>query len=680
MRFFLKGAALSNKALPSCLFFVLFGASAAFAQNQPQKPAANPANNASQSDSQTQSTQPKGTVIFSRSAASEENADQSNTPTKPAVSISQKPTQSEEARKAQLLAEAAANPIRDAERITALALDLHLQTAEQALAARSEVKVQNAGPTPLKEIRLQISSTLHWESARLNSATAAQAIPFTQVRIQSDADHSGALNEIILSLAEPLVPGATIELGLRYAGAVPQAADRLTAIGTPDALAQQSDWDRISTAFTGLRGFGNVAWFPVASSPVFLGDGARLFEVLAEHRKRQASSKFSLQLTVEYPPGMPPSIAVVNGHEVALTLTNANSDSEVAGIARANFESTALGFDEPSLFLSRRTLHDIGKLRVWTVNSDEVADSDTIQPWTIAATDIEPLLISWLGARPTARLTILELPEAGDAPFESGALLATPLAPDAGPAQLDGLERTLAHALTHAWIQAQSPALRPPWLNEGLANFMATLWVEKQHGRDVALRMLDGGLGALAIAEPESPGAGDGDPLANAVQPAYARTKATYVFWMLRDLIGDGPLATALSSELKGTDTAAVNANFEEQLKLAVKDKDLAWFFKDWIDADHGLPDLSIVGFFPNKASTPGSWIVAVDIANNGYAAAQVKLTIRSDSTSLSQRVLVPARGKVTPRILILGKPQAVQVNDGTVPETQATIHVKTLE
>lgn len=678
MRFFLKGPALSNKALPCTLFFILFGASAAFAQNQPQKPVANPANSASQTNSQTQS---KGTVIFSRSASGDANSDQSNPPTKPADSTTQKTTtQSEEALKKQLAAEAAANPVRDAERVTALALDLHLQEAAQGLAARADVKVKNVGSAPLNEIRLQISSTLRWESAGLISATGERTIPFTQLRIQTDADHSGALNEILLPLAEPLAPGASVELDLRYAGASPQAADRLTAIGTPDALAQQSDWDRISTDFTGLRGFGNVAWFPVAATPVFLGEGARLFDVLAEHRKRQAASKFSLQLTVEYPPGNAPTIAVINGHEVALSLTVDTSDSDVAGIARANFEASELGFDEPSLFLARRTLHNIDKLRVWTVNPDEVADADTIQPWVIAASDVEPLLIQWLGHRPTARLTILELPDAGDAPFESGALLATPLATDAGPAQLDGLERTLAHALTHAWIQAQSPAVRPPWLSEGLANFMATLWVEKQHGRDVALRVIDSGLGALAIAEPESPGAGDGDPLVNAVQPAYARTKATYVFWMLRDLIGDGPLATALSSELKGADAAAVNASFEEQLKLAAKDKDLTWFFKDWIDADHGLPDLSITGFFPNQASTPGSWIVAVDITNKGYAAAQVKLTVRSDSSSVSQRVLVPARGKVTPRILLLGKPETVQVNDGTIPETQATVHVKTLE
>jgi hypothetical protein len=42
--------------------------------------------------------------------------------------------------------------------------------------------------------------------------------------------------------------------------------------------------------------------------------------------------------------------------------------------------------------------------------------------------------------------------------------------------------------------------------------------------------------------------------------------------------------------------------------------------------------------------------------------------------------VLVPARGKVTVRILIQGKPTEVQANDGTVPETQASVHITRLE
>jgi hypothetical protein len=42
----------------------------------------------------------------------------------------------------------------------------------------------------------------------------------------------------------------------------------------------------------------------------------------------------------------------------------------------------------------------------------------------------------------------------------------------------------------------------------------------------------------------------------------------------------------------------------------------------------------------------------------------------------VTQRVVVPGRSKAVQRLLILGKPTEVQVNDGTVPETEASIHV----
>jgi hypothetical protein len=42
--------------------------------------------------------------------------------------------------------------------------------------------------------------------------------------------------------------------------------------------------------------------------------------------------------------------------------------------------------------------------------------------------------------------------------------------------------------------------------------------------------------------------------------------------------------------------------------------------------------------------------------------------------------VRIPAHDKVTERILVQGKPTEVQVNDGTVPETQASVHVTKLD
>jgi hypothetical protein len=84
---------------------------------------------------------------------------------------------------------------------------------------------------------------------------------------------------------------------------------------------------------------------------------------------------------------------------------------------------------------------------------------------------------------------------------------------------------------------------------------------------------------------------------------------------------------------------------------------------------------LSIASVFPSQAEA-GNWLVAVNVANSGYASAEVPVTVRSDSNSVTQRLLVPARGKAVQRLLIQGKPIEVQVNDGTIPETEASVHL----
>jgi hypothetical protein len=104
----------------------------------------------------------------------------------------------------------------------------------------------------------------------------------------------------------------------------------------------------------------------------------------------------------------------------------------------------------------------------------------------------------------------------------------------------------------------------------------------------------------------------------------------------------------------------------------------LSWLFADWVDADKGLPDLTIENVFPT-AQPNDDWFVAVNVANAGYAAAEVPVTVRSLDKSVTKRLLVPARGQAVQRILIEGKPVSVQVNDGTTPETQASVHVTTL-
>jgi hypothetical protein len=615
-------------------------------------PASQPGPDRSTGQSAPQPAVPTGKVLFQRSIDDKGDTVSTTGPAaKPSVSAAKDASVDEAERKSVS--------------ITGLDLDVRLNTAAQQLAARALVTVRNTGTAPLSHIPLQISSSLNWERIRI----AGRDVSYPRATINSDSDHTGQLHEASVALAEPLVPDATVQLDVIYSGTVAATARRLVSVGTPEDSASHSDWDEISPDFTGLRGFGNVVWYPVVSIPVILGDGAHLFDEIGRQKLRSSGTEFRLRLTVEFPHGQAPTVALINGNAIPLKAVDSQTaNSDLPGIATADTGPTALTFESPGLFVATEAAHPDTHLTVYTVPEDEQA----AKSWLTAATNVSPLIERWLGPTPRTQLTILDLPDPEDVPWESGPLLAIPLR--GGPSgQISSL---LAHALTHAWM-----APSPYWLNEGTANFMGTLWDDHLHRRDQALGSLEEGRQALALEEPPSPGEGAGQPLVHATSPVYYRTKATYILWMLRDLVGDDALAAVLSASVKGatTVTGDPSASFQTALMTAAPRANLKWLFADWIDADHGLPDLSIDKVFPNAVQS-GNWLVSVTISNAGYAAAEVPVTVRSATNTTTERVLIPARGTVTPRLLVQGKPTEIQVNDGTVPETQASLHVTHLD
>jgi len=655
-------------------FLCLIATVGCFAQSQqaPSPPPGEPSG---------QSPEHHGQVIFSRSA--DENGETTST-TGPGATKTNGQA---------VTAPVATDDERQAVTFTAFDLDVHLRLDEHHIAVRAILTVRNDSKLQLAHVPLQISSSLAWERIRIDGRDVA----FTVATLNSDVDHTGQLHEAAIPLAQPLAPGATLQLDATYSGTIELNARRLTAIGTPDEMAFHSDWDRIGAEFTGLRGFGNVVWYPVSSVPVILGDGARVFDEMGEHKLRMSAARFRIQLAAEFPHGQPPTVALINGQLAPLTVTDAPSEGDdVSGVATAGADLPYLGFEAPSIFLAVRTQKHAENAEIFALPADVAA----VEDWSASAAAVSPFLRGWLGEKPRSQLAILDLPNPDDAPFETGSLLATPIH-QATPEQLDGV---LAHALTHAWMK--SPRA---WTSEGVARLMGTLWIEHENGRKKALEALESNRAALALAEPASPGDRPGQPLGQAIAPIYYREKAAYIFWMLRDLIGDAALSATFRAYSPSADAALglgekSGAGLLERLlersagsirrpssqpalppdDFAPQSTDnglpagLSWFFADWVDADKGLPDLSIGKVFaaPTEA---GNWLVTVNLSNVGYAAAEIPLTVRTPDTSITQRVFVRGRGTAVQRVLIQGKPTQIQANDGVVPETQASVHIKDL-
>ncbi len=620
------------------------------------------------------------------------------------------------------LAASVTDAMRTSPVFTAYDFTLHLQPATAGLEVELRATVRNDGPLPLATLPLQLSSSLHFEHIR----SGGRPLRFAVHRIDSDADHTGALTEAAVALPMPLAPGASLSLNIEYSGTIPPSSARLDRLGTPAPLAAKTDWDRISEEFIGLRGFGDTVWYPVTSVPALLGDGARLFEEIGRQKQVNGAALVSMHITLEWKDNLT-NIAVLDGHPVAVGEPASLPSAGFPGVARVVLDPAPLGFAVPSVVLAARSEALTNELvSVAALPSHE---EDTGR-YRTAADLLEPLFADWLGARPRKPLLLLDLPEDEASPSDDGDALLLSLM-DRPPSQLAG---SLADALTHVYFHSPRP-----WLREGVAGLMSVLWTERTEGRSKAVEQLGAARGTLALAEPASPAAGGGQPLLTAQDAVFYRAKATSVLWMLRTLAGDAALGSTLRAydPAKDTKPGYFETLLEEQMaaqpKSVAKAEDaaptdvqtqpaepnqfadaarpadtaqprsavqpagtapaaqsdqpvaggpgsLAWFFKAWVYEDPGLPDLAITNVFPSRTSSSGDqWLVAVQLSNTGYAEAMVPLTLHSASGEETVQLRVPARGTLSRRILLPGEPTEVDLNDGTVPEVQASVHRRLL-
>jgi Peptidase family M1 domain len=579
-------------------------------------------------------------------------------------------------KKAKAAAEQANVDVSDAERASltfaAYDLDVHLIPAESRLAVHAGFTVKNSGNEPLKRLVFQISSSLQWESFGVQSEGRVLPLQFVVHTIDTDADHTGKAMEAVVTLSQPLAPGASLELTSFYSGEVTLSAERLERIGAPLDKAAEADWDQISPERTALRGFGNVLWYPAAAAPVFLGDGAKLFQSVGQNKLQQADATVHLRLTVEYV-GDAPDAAFFCGRREQLVKVSENQNLPVAespGVATAEFSQRRLGFRAPSLFITDRA----GTVTDNSLISAVTDHYDALPNYGAAATKVHPLLTEWLGTGPLGMLTILD--HAGQ-PFEDDAMLVAPIRVSTP----EELALPLAHSLSHAWFGSSHV-----WLDEGVSQFMSLLWIEQAQGREAAVQRLEQEANTLALAEPAltanaAPG-GDGQSLIRASDEIYYRTKAAAVLWMLRSIVGDVALQQALQA-YRNDKLDNDPKEFQRVLEHSAK-RDLAWFFEDWVYRDRGLPDLSIASVTPRPLDKIGNkgagWLVAIEVKNDGDAAAEVPVTLRSGALTSTQRLRIAGRSSASTRMVFEGTPTEVIVNDGTVPEMTAMIHTRQIE
>jgi len=284
-----------------------------------------------------------------------------------------------------------------------------------------------------------------------------------------------------------------------------------------------------------------------------------------------------------------------------------------------------------------------------------------------AAEKVVPLITEWFGA-PRSKAETADLADANAAPFESGALLLTPLART--DPKLAGL--VAAHQLTHAAFSSVRP-----WISEGLAHFAQVLYLEQQSGRQSALDYMELHSSAFSLADNKK--AGQTTPprsedevnhsLVNSADEGLYRSKAMCVWWMLRDMVGDPALKKALAAYRPQEDK---EPSYLPRLIQAQTQRDLEWFFDDWVYRDHGVPDFKVESAFTRK-TLPEGYMLTITVANLGAAGAEVPLKVKFAGGEVTKRLLVHGKSNGVIRVEVQKTPEEIVINDGSVPESDMT-------
>jgi hypothetical protein len=541
---------------------------------------------------------------------------------------------------------------REAFTFTSYDLNVRVEPEQQRLEVRGKITLRNDSRTPQKIAVLQISSSLNWRSIK----AGGNPLQFVAQPYTSDIDHTGELSEAVVTLPQAIAPRATIELDVGYEGVIVLDATRLTRIGAPEAAARSTDWDRISPKFTAVRGAGNVAWYPIATEAGNLSEGDSEFEAAGRWRTRESTSSMHVQIAV-------PSDEGNEKPELLVNATTCPTALEVKHQFVADCSYRALGLAAPTFVMADYEVAERADVAVHYLHGHDVAAA----AYADAAEKVSPLVTDWFGS-PRSKAQTADLDDPNAAPFESGSLLLMPLVNTESKAA--GL--TAAHQLTHAAISSPRP-----WINEGLAHFAQALYVERQSGRQAALDYMTGHRAAISGAEngkgKPTPGARSEDEvnrsLVNTADEELYRSKAMCVWWMLRELVGDQALKKALASYRPEQDQ---DPSYMQKLIQAQTQKNLEWFFDDWVYRDRGLPDFKVESAFSRK-SMNDVYLLTVTVQNLGQAGAEVPVTVKFTGGEVMKRIEVRGNSKGVIRLETTKPPDEIVVNDGSVPESNMT-------
>lgn len=332
-------------------------------------------------------------------------------------------------------------------------LDCEVDYAAEVLRGTARIVVENPSTEPVRNASLLLYRLLRVRAVRNDQG---RDLAFSQAVVAFEDFAKLQVNQILVTLAEPLAPGARTAIQIQYEG-------HLLGYAETGMLYVQ---DRIDSAFTILR--DDSFAYPKPGYPSFAG------------LRSAPENHFSYSARITVPKGL----TVANGGR--LEGTDARGDQVTFRFSNLK---PAWRMD---FAIAKYTELSSGKIRVYHLPGDGVGAAGVAQ----AAEKALDLFSRWFGPlREATALTFIEIPDGWGSQADVTTVIQSAAA-FRNPKQ----HREVYHEISHLWNVPPTDRPSPRW-DEGLASFLEYLATQEITGELVvdprATRLVEWLRGAL---------------------------------------------------------------------------------------------------------------------------------------------------------------------------------------
>jgi hypothetical protein len=317
-------------------------------------------------------------------------------------------------------------------------LRVHIQPAEEHLAASARITLSNPTAAPQREIPFLLYRLLAVDTAKDEKDVP---LSFRQKIVSMSDEKNWQVNLVTLTLCEPLPPGATTRVTLNYSGAI---------FGYREVM--QYVQDKIGEDYTLLR--PDALAYPVLAQPSFPSLSAAY------------GSLFTYDLEVTVPSGM---IVACGG------LPGAVSNGDATTTFRFTSRAPTWRMDVAAAKFKMRK-NDAGNLVVYSLPEDEAGVGNLLQEMQ----RVMELYTRRFGpSKKATAYTVIEIPDGwGSQASDFYILQAARAFKDPKGAH------ELYHEIGHSWNAQAKPALqRTRWFDEAFASYFEALALREFEGQ-----------------------------------------------------------------------------------------------------------------------------------------------------------------------------------------------------